>query len=275
MEPVGRTSRDAADIYASFLAQAVLGVLDAVFRAFDPAVIDVISINGHVNTIDPAKGRPAHPCLITVTTDRAEFAELDLLHPRLDPKACLRELRAVMSPHPFTLEHVKPMVDFEMSKYRIASGPEALAKLDHRMDLLKMDPYEFERLVRDLFAAMGYDTWRTESSRDDGIDAVATKSAPHMPVECIVQAKRFKGTVAPKEVQALMGAMTEKPTATHGYLVTTSWLSPRSRQRAREQRIHVIEREELASMISTLLDREVVISNSRPKTHRRSEPDMT
>jgi len=142
--------------------------------------------------------------------------------------------------------------------------PEALAQLDHRMDLLDMNPYEFERLVRDLFAKMGYDTWRTESSRDDGIDAVATKSDPHMPVECVVQAKRFRGAVSPKEIQALMGAMAEKPTATHGYLVTTSWLSPRSRQRARGQRIHTIERNQLASMIKDLLGYDVLISNSPP-----------
>ena len=144
-------------------------------------------------------------------------------------KARLRELGAELSPHPHDLEHINPIVDFDTAKYRIAYGPEALTKLDHRMDLLQMNPYEFERLVRDLFAQMGYDTWRTQSSRDDGIDAVATKSDPHMPVECIVQAKRYRGAVSPRDVQALMGAMAEKPTATHGYLVTTSWLSPYDR----------------------------------------------
>lgn len=61
-----------------------------------------------------------------------------------------------------------------------------------------------------------------------------------------------------------MGAMAEKPTATHGYLVTTSWLSPRSRQRARGQRIHTIERNQLASMIKELLGYDVLISNSPP-----------
>lgn len=41
-----------------------------------------------------------------------------------------------------------------------------------------MNPYDFERLVKELFSKMGYETWRTESSRDDGIDAVATKADP-------------------------------------------------------------------------------------------------
>jgi hypothetical protein len=61
--------------------------------------------------------------------------------------------------------------------------------------------------------------------------------------------------------------MAEKPTATHGYLVTTSWLSPRSRQRARSLRIHTIERNQLASMIKDLLGVDVVISNQPPAEH--------
>lgn len=264
VEPVKRRAGDAADLYAALIAQLVLAVLDACFRGIAADIVDAMSVNGHVRTTDPATGQPDHPCVITVSADRATFVALDLQHPKLDPKACLRKLGAEMSPNPYDLEHIRPIVDFEMAKYRIAHGPEALAQLDHRMDLLDMNPYEFERLVRDLFAKMGYDTWRTESSRDDGIDAVATKSDPHMPVECIVQAKRFRGAVSPKEIQALMGAMAEKPTVTHGYLVTTSWLSPRSRQRARGQRIHTIERNQLASMIKDLLGYDVLISNSPP-----------
>lgn len=264
VEPVKRPRSDAADLYAALIAQLALAMLDACFRGIANDIVGAVSINGHVRTTNPATGQPDHPCLITVSADRPTYIPLDLRHPKLDPKACLRKLGAEMSPNPHGLEHIRPIVDFEMAKYRIAHGPEALAQLDHRMDLLAMNPYEFERLVRDLFAKMGYDTWRTESSRDDGIDAVATKSDPHMPVECIVQAKRFKGAVSPKEIQALMGAMAEKPTATHGYLVTTSWLSPRSRQRARGQRIHTIERNQLASMIKELLGYDVLISNSPP-----------
>lgn len=264
VEAVKRPPAEAAKLYAGLVAQITLAVLDACFRGIGAEILDAMSVNGHVRTIDPATGRPAHPCLITLSTDRSTFADLDLQHPKLDPVICLRKLGAEMSPNPHDLEQIKPIVDFDMAKYRIAYGPEALAKLDHRMDLLEMDPYEFERLVKDLFAKMGYDTWRTESSRDDGIDAVATKSDPHMPVECIVQAKRVRGVVPAKDVQALMGAMAENSTATHGYLVTTSWLSPRSRKRARDLRIFTIERNELAALIKELLGFDVLISNSPP-----------
>jgi restriction system protein len=127
--PVPARAAEVAGIYAGLVAQLVLAVLHTCFRSTGSDTVDAISVNVHVQTINPATGRPDHPCLITVTTDGATFAELDLRHPKLDPKACLRELGAEISPHPHDL-HIDPIVDFEMAKYRIAYGPEALAKID-------------------------------------------------------------------------------------------------------------------------------------------------
>ena len=84
---------EAAAIYAGLVAQVILAVLDACFRSCGAKTVDVLSVNGHVQTINPATGRPDHPCLVTVTTDRATFEEIDLLHPKLDPKACLQARR--------------------------------------------------------------------------------------------------------------------------------------------------------------------------------------
>lgn len=61
-----------------------------------------------------------------------------------------------------------------------------------------------------------------------------------------------------------MGAMAETGTATHGVLVTTSWLSNRSRQRARAQRITTIGGGALASLIEQHPGRKVVISTRPP-----------
>lgn len=184
---------------------------------------------------------------------------------RLKPSACLSALGAELSPHPYEMEGVRPFVDVDLAQYRLVAATEALVALDHREDLLKMNPYDFERLVKQLFTAMGYTTWRTRSSGDDGIDAVATKQDEVFPFECVIQAKRFLEAVPPKDVQSLMGAMAEHSTATHGVLVTTSWLSDRSRQRARAQRIVTFEGSELIYLIEKYLHRKVVISTRPPK----------
>lgn len=260
-----RPDREKARLYADLISRITLAVMHACFQALDPGLVDTITFNGHVQTTDTATGRPAHPCLITVTAARGTFDELRLDHEQLDPPGCLRFLGAELSPHPYARTHIEPFVDFDLARYRLFAAPEALVELDPRTDLLQMDPFDFERLVKDLFVSMGYRAWRTQDSHDDGIDAVAIREDRITPVECVIQAKRYRNRVPPHDLQALMGAMAENGRATHGVLVTTSWLSDRSRQRARAQRIATIEGGTLASLIEQHLGKKVVISTKPPR----------
>ena len=265
LEPQLRTAKDAHGLYVDLISRVVLAGMLACFRATNDDLVDLVTANGHVRTVDPATGRPVYPCLITVTAGREIFDGLVLDSERLIPGACLAALGAEISPHPYEMEGVRPFVDFDQAQYRLITAAEALVEVDHREDLLKMDPYDFERLIKQLFTAMGYTTWRTRSWGDDGIDAVATKEDDVFPFECVIQAKRFHRAVPPRDVQSLMGAMIEHSTATHGVLVTTSWLSDRSRQRARAQRIVTFEGSNLIYLIEKHLNRKVVISTRPPK----------
>lgn len=258
-----RPDKETARLYADLVSRITLAVADACFKGIDPQVMGALTINGIVPTIDPATGRDDRPCIITVTVDRSTYDELVL--ERLTPARCMGFLGAEMSKHPYELEPVEPFVDFEhLRKYRLDSAHVALTEVDYREDLLQMDPYKFETLVEDLFIAMGYEAWRTTSSRDDGIDAVVVDRRRLLPIECVVQAKRTRNSVEPKDVQALIGAMAESGTATHGALVTTSWLSDRSRRRARAKNIVTIQNAELVGLIEKHLGRKVVISVRPP-----------
>jgi hypothetical protein len=80
-------------------------------------------------------------------------------------------------------------------------------------------------------------------------------------------------------VPSWLALLARSDAAKDGYLVTTSWLSPRSRQRARSQRIHTIERNQLAAMVKDLLGFDIVISNALPayqdgasRPRRRQQP---
>jgi restriction system protein len=259
--PIDRKPADRAALYADLIGQVTLAVLAICFRAFPPGLVDAVTVNGHITATDPATGRPAHPCLVTVTAARSTFAELHLDNPELDARRCVAFLGAEISPHPYQLEPVQPFVDVDLLiRYRLVTAPHALAQIDHRTDLMDMDPHEFEKLVAALFRAKGYDAWHTQSSRDDGIDAVATKADPYVPTECLIQVKRVRSVVPPKDIQALMGAMREHPTATNGLLVTTSRFSDRTRQRARAQGIATMEGAELGLQIKEHLGRDVVNS---------------
>jgi len=68
------------------------------------------------------------PRLISLSVDRGAFEQLVLRD--VKPDVCLRHLRALVSPHPYDLEPIRPIVDFDLSKYRFIEGLDAVSTLD-------------------------------------------------------------------------------------------------------------------------------------------------
>ena len=129
VEPVDRKPAERAALYADVIGQVTLAVLATCFRAFPPGLVDAVTVNGHITATDPATGRPAHPCLVTVTAARSTFAELHLDNPELDARRCVAFLGAEISPHPYRLEPVQPFVDVDLLiRYRLVTAPQALAR---------------------------------------------------------------------------------------------------------------------------------------------------
>jgi restriction system protein len=228
-----------------------------------------VTFNGHVSTKDQATGQPVRPCLISVSGPREQFATFVLAD--LDPVACLRKLNALVSLHPYDLEAVRPVVDFEtlLSQYKFVEGMDAIAGLDSRPDLLGMTPTEFEHLVRQLFEAMGMKSWNTQASKDDGVDAVAVNEDPVFGGLCIIQAKRYRGAVGVEAVRALAGVMEDKH-ATKGIMVTTSWVTKDGHAfKDRHGRIQIMECEEIKYLCKEHLGLDILISLPKPPPQRR------
>ncbi len=112
-----------------------------------------VVFNGIVEGTNRATGHPEELHLVSASASRTTFGGLIL--DQLDPAECLRHLKAVVSPHPYDLVAVEPVIEFEKAKYRFAEPVDALAGIDSRPDLLKMDWYKFENLIRQLFEASG------------------------------------------------------------------------------------------------------------------------
>lgn len=139
------------------------------------------------------------------------------------------------------------------------SAAAALGGLDSRPDLLAMNPYEFERLIQRLVEAMGFKAWRTQSSRDDGIDAVAINESPLVGGLCVIQAKRYKDTIPVEAVRALGGTMQEKR-ATTGIVVATSSFGKASYDFATSfGRIQLIDGRNLKALLREHLGIDVLI----------------
>jgi restriction system protein len=267
IDELPRPAKEIKELYSSVIAQLALRTMRECFVVPAVDIVDSVVFNGHVRARDRATGREVKPCIISVGARREVFDELVL--GELDATACLKYLKAIMSPHPYDLVPVEPLIEFDYAKYRFAEPIDALAGMDSRQDLLKMDWYRFENLVRQLFEAMNMTVNITQSSRDEGIDAVAyDKTDVVHRAEYIIQAKRYSKCVPTESVRALAGVVEEKR-ATAGILVTTSWVSPESKTfAARNNRLRIIEGGELKHLLAEHLDIDVRIElPKKPPRH--------
>ncbi len=205
-----RKEAECRTLYRDLVARLALRAIDEAFAVTPPALVDGVAFNGKVRAKDRATGKAIEPCLVSVRVSRESFAELVLDEPELDPVASLHHLNAIVSQHPYDLEPVRPVVTFDLSRYKIAPERDVVAGLDSRPDLVAMDPVDFEHLIRRLFEEIGLKSWVTQASRDDGIDAVAVNEEPLIGGLCIIQAKRTKNVVSAETVRSVAGVVNDK-----------------------------------------------------------------
>jgi hypothetical protein len=204
IQPEPRKTAEVGRLYEKLIARVALRTLAEAFDAGPATLVAGIVFNGYVSAKDRATGQPVRPLLLSVHATREAFDGIVLDEPELDPKACLTSyLNAVISPHPCDLEAVRPVVQFDLSKYKFVEEMSVIAGLDSRPDLLALKPVEFEHLIRELFEAMGMKSWVTQASEDEGVDAVAVNEDPivgglcHHPGQAVQQDRRRGGHPCP------------------------------------------------------------------------------
>lgn len=153
--PQPRKEAQTKELYKQLVARLALRAVDEVLAVTPPSVVSSVAFNGHVQAKDRATGQGIRPCLVSVRAERDVFEELVLDEPELDPVLCLRRLNAIVSQHPYDLEPVRPVVTFDLSKYKFVEEIDVVAGLDSRPDLVALDPTEFEHLIRRLFEEIG------------------------------------------------------------------------------------------------------------------------
>lgn len=261
VQPEPRKEAEVKKLYGELIARVTLRTLAEAFDIAPVTLVSGIVFNGYVSAKDRATGKPIRPLLISTHATRDAFAQILLDEPELDPVVCLRGyLNAVVSLHPYDLEAIRPVMQFDLSKYKFVEEMDVVAGLDSRPDLLALKPVEFEHLIRQLFEKIGMKSWVTQASRDEGVDGVAINEDPIVGGLCIIQAKRYSKIVGLEAVHALAGVMEDK-SAAKGVLVTTSWVGKASRDfAARNGRIEIIEGRHLKAMLLEHLGLDALIS---------------
>ena len=237
IEPKARSAADTQRLYKSVLAQSTLRVLHELFAADEHKHVHRIAFNGVVDDIDPSTGRPTRPKIVSLRTDRETFDGLDL--PLVDPIRALKGLKANFSPAPTELQAIPPILEFDVNDPRFIDEEEILSGLDDRTNLIDLTPHAFETVIKDLFQAMGFDTYQTRASRDGGVDCVAHYKKSVIGGKYIIQAKRYTHRVPVEAVRDLAGAL-DHERASKGILVTTSDFTAAGYEFARGKPIELI-----------------------------------
>jgi restriction system protein len=239
---IPRPAGERKALYRNLLAQCGLAVLVDVLRIDIRHQVAAVTVNGYVSHADPATGRTAKVFVLTATTGRGDLGRLDLA--RADPVACLQGLRGQLSPRPEKPVPVQPA--------RLASrdtGEETDGRDPAEVNLLEMDPVDFENLVADLFQAMDMQVMTTARSGDGGVDIQAMDADPIRGGKIVIQVKRHRATLPPGPVRDLYGTMLHEG-ATRGILVTTTEPGPSAREFAAGKPLTLIGGQQLTSLLA-------------------------
>lgn len=122
--------------------------------------------------------------------------------------------------------------------------------------LKKMDPYDFELLIGDLFESMGYSTKVTPRSRDFGVDILIKLEHFGLSHSWIVQAKKYNGGVGVREIREY-GSLRVRDNVDGVIIVTTGYFTKEAIEEANRYNVKLINGDILAGMLNRYLEKPV------------------
>ncbi|ABD09549.1 hypothetical protein Francci3_0156 [Frankia casuarinae] len=119
VRPVKWKEPEAKKLYAQLVAWMTLRIVHEVFEATKTLdLIDVVVFNGTVIDVAPTTSKDTLYHLVSLEPERSLFEASLELDRVTDPIGCLPELGAEVSPNPYDLEAVKPVVTFDLRRFR-------------------------------------------------------------------------------------------------------------------------------------------------------------
>ncbi len=248
-ETVEMKPKDFAAFYDSVIQQITLRTIHEMFESDYPRFLKSVVFNGWVSGVNPATGADFRACIVSCQTSREIFEPIDLS--RVDPRECLRMLRAVVAGPLAQLAPVRPIMQMNTEDTRFVESRDILSTLDSSQNLATMPWEDFEHLVRELigqvFSRDGGEVRVTQASRDGGVDAIAFDPTPVRGGKFVIQAKRYNNVVPVSAVRDLYGTVLNEG-ASKGILVTTSYFGHDSREFAKDKPLELIDGSNLVYM---------------------------
>lgn len=137
------------------------------------------------------------------------------------------------------------------SDYDFGSSKQSQSTINKNSDINNLDPEEFEHYVADIWKDKGWKVEVTQSSKDKGIDVIATKSDPFQQKQ-LIQAKRYdkQNPVNSTEVQQYASLYQQEKNVDSVIIVTSSYFTSDAKHRADDLNVKLINGEKLEQMAS-------------------------
>lgn len=211
--------------YDEAIYKIVLMYLDCAFALNKTCdLIDVIVLNGIIDTIDKSTGNDTEVCILSVREKREDFEKLNLA--AIDPKTWFRHSKGVAAASIADVTPVQPIQPINKEDDRFIEGYSVIDSVNEGANLAAIDWQDFENLIREVFeqefSSNGGEVKITQASRDGGVDAVIFDPDPIRGGKIIIQAKRYTNVVGVSAVRDLYGTLLNEG-AMKGILVTTSY----------------------------------------------------
>lgn len=218
------SEKEIEKLYDEYIKSLCLKTIYEIFINDTQNIIDTVSFNWWVDTIDKASWNYIKPCIMSIQIKKEEFININLAN--IDPNISFRTFKWISAQKLSTLTPIKPIMMMNKNDKRFVEWYDVVDWINSGTNLAAMDWQDFENLIRELFQKIysqnGWEVKVTQASRDWWIDAVAFDPDPIKWWKIVIQAKRYTNVVWVSAVRDLYGSVMNE-WAMKWILATTSY----------------------------------------------------
>jgi restriction system protein len=236
-------------LYNDIVYKFILRTFHELFSADEALVVDAISLNAWVRTLNRGNGQYENICIATLFSSRTEFSAVNLS--QVDPALCFKFLKGVSGP---VLSDITPIpTQFSLSKKTREQVPsrKQLEPIDPDKNLANTGWSEFENLMMELFGKefeqADTDLKLVASSPEQGIEAVGLDPDPVRGGRVIFVAKRSTKPVNVSAIKELFGSVIHEG-AIKGVITSTADFTPEAYEFARNKPLSLLNGSNLLTL---------------------------
>jgi len=244
------TSKELNNIYNDFIYKIVFRILSDLCNSDSNSIIETVSFNGWVNSVNPKNGNFENKCILTLSSKSKTILDINI--EQIVPIDAFRGLKGISAVQLSEYTPIAPILNINKEDKRFVQSVNVLKNISTSTNIAAIGWEEFEHLIRELFEkefeGNGGEVRVTQTSRDGGVDAVAFDPDPIRGGKIVIQSKRYTNVVGVSAVRDLYGTVMNEG-ATKGILVTTSYYGSDAYEFAKDKPLTLIDGSGLLSLL--------------------------